>query len=504
MKLFKALLLIFLISFSWKAYASIDNNSNIKEAYKAVLSLRLETARQLLDNEKKLNPNNVLVSCIRTYSYFMEYSISAKSESLANFEKYYDISLSSLEDEAESSPYKRYYMADLYIQNAFVNAIASNFITAGFSYRKAYNTIYENRELFPNFILNNKSLGVMNIGVGSVPKSYTWMLDLLNLSGNINTGYKQFEYMLNLSITNSDYEYLFIETLMMYSFTQSSYNNGDETSAFLDSLYNSEEINNKYKNNQLYVFSKSSYYLHKKENDKALHCFESIQNEYNSNPNKLYYLDYMYANSLLYKQQESCLKYYNRYIETYAGTNYVGACLLRSSWASLIMKGEKYYLPYKQKIIDNGTDLVDADKLALKEAKSDEIPNKHLLKARMLFDGGYYHKSDSVLRAAYRDAKIISERDKLEYVYRLGRIYDELGNFTVAEIYYKESIEKGRDYKYFYAAKSALQLAYRYESMGRYSEAENMYNLIFDLDFNEYHNSITQKAKSGLSRLKDE
>ena len=501
MKFNQLITLLLLTSFSWSANASIDNSRNIKEAYKAILSLHFEKADVYLDEEKKQNPKNVLVDCIRTYKYFMKYSLSSEPDVLKSFENYYDKSLSALDDEDESDPYRLYYMADLYIQSAFVNAMASNFITAGFNYRKAYNTTYKNYELFPDFILNNKSLGVMNIGVGSVPKSYSWILDLLNLTGDINTGYKQFETMLNLSMNNKEYDYLFIETLMMYSFTQSSYNNGDETSALLDSIYASPQINEKYKNNQLYIFSKSSYHFHRKENDKAIICFKAIQNEYNTNPNKLYYLDYMYGNGLLYKLDINSLKYYKRYIYNYPGTNYVKACYHKSAWINLILKGENYYLPYMQKIIDNGSNLVDADKLALKEAESEEIPNPYLLKARMLFDGGYYNKADSVLFAAYKNDKITSERDKLEYIYRLGRINDERGNFILAEKYYKETIKKGRNYEYFYAAKSALQLGYKYESMGNYLQARKMYELIFDLDFNEYENSITQKAKSGLSRI---
>jgi len=500
-KINQSIFLLLLITFSWNAKASIDNSKNIKQAYKSILSLHFEEADMYLDKEEKKNPKNVLVNCIRTYKYFMKYSIGSESEALKSFENYYDRSLSALDDEDESNPYRLYYMADLYIQSAFVNAMASNFITAGFHYRKAYNTAYENYELFPDFILNNKSLGVMNIGVGSVPKSYSWILDLLNLTGEINTGYEQFERMLNLSMNDKKYDYLFIETLMMYSFTQSSYNNGDETSDLLDSIYACSEINEKYKNNQLYIFSKSSYHFHRKENDKALICFKSIQEEYNTNPNKLYYLDYMYGNSLLYKLDINSLKYFERYIYSYPGTNYVRACYHRSAWANLILKGENYYLPYMQKIIDNGSDLVDADKLALKEAESEEIPNPYLLKARMLFDGGYYNKADSVLLVAYKSGKIISERDKLEYIYRLGRINDEWGNFKLAEKYYKETIEKGRDYDYFYAAKSALQLGYQYEYMGNYVDARKMYELILDLDFDEYQNSITQKAKSGLSRI---
>ena len=124
-----------------------------------------------------------------------------------------------------------------------------------------------------------------------------------------------------------------------------------------------------------------------------------------------------------------------------------------------------------------------------------------LLKSRILFDGGYYIKADSIINLANTKGKIITTKDKLEYTYRRGRIYDEWGKFNKAELYYKKCIKNAKDYPYFYAAKSALELGYYYENIGKIAQAKKMYELILDLDFDEYQNSITQKAKSGLSRL---
>jgi len=483
------------------ASASIETNSNCKAAYKAVLSLRLNLAHTILNKESKANPNNVVVDCIRTYAYFMEYAISSKKEAFDNFEYFLDKSIDKLEDEDENNPYRLYYISDLYIESAFANAMESNFITAAFDYRKAYNAVYDNYELYPNFILNKKSLGVMNIGVGSVPKSYTWILNLLNLSGDINTGYKQLEDMLNLSIDNSDYNYLFVETLMMYSFTQGSYTNASSRSELLDKIYSDSIYVNKYKDNQFFMFSKSSFHSHSNNNEKLIESLSLVQEEYTSNQYKLYYLDYMYGEALLHKLDINSLKYYDRYINSFTGTNYIRACLQKSAWINLVTKGEKYYQPYMQQIIDKGTDLVDADKLALKEAESGIVPNAYLLKSRMLFDGGYYIKADSIISLANTNGKIITFKDKLEYTYRRGRIYDEWGKFDKAELYYKKCIKEAKDYPYFYAAKSALELGYYYENIGNTAQAKKMYELILDLDFDEYQNSITQKAKSGLSRL---
>ena len=59
----------------------------------------------------------------------------------------------------------------------------------------------------------------------------------------------------------------------------------------------------------------------------------------------------------------------------------------------------------------------------------------------------------------------------IEYFYRKGRIYDEMENIILAEENYKKSIDLGRNTNYFFAAKSALQLAFIHEKKGEKTKA---------------------------------
>ena len=66
----------------------------------------------------------------------------------------------------------------------------------------------------------------------------------------------------------------------------------------------------------------------------------------------------------------------------------------------------------------NGTTATDEDKTAQREARNGLAPNKHLLKARILFDGGYYQRAYNYLttEAPNRyDAPML----QIEYYYRL-------------------------------------------------------------------------------------
>ncbi len=481
--------------------ASIEYSKNCKKAYEYALGFDFQKMDLELAKERKKNPNNVVVQSIQTYSYFLKFAISEDKKALAKFEDSYTDLVDKLENEDANNPLQRYLLTDLYFQSAFVNIFESNFLTALFRFKKAYGKIKENSEKFPDFALNNKALGLLNIGLGSIPKSYNWTLKLINMEGDMNLGYKQMQSFLELTQNDKSYEYLYVEGLLLYSFTQSNYSNKNSDSKILDNIYSSKSITSKYGNNQLFTFSKVSFYQHKKENEKALAALNIIQSEFETNPNKLFYLDYMFGESLLYKNLPNSTKYFKRYIKYYPGENYKRAAYQKIGWAAIIAGDNKTFNEQKQKILESGADLLDADKQAIKEAKSDESPNISLLKSRLLFDGGYYNEAITVLRQGFVDGDFESQRENLEYIYRLARIYDEMGNQVLAEIYYKMTIDKGRDLPYYFAANSALNLAYKYEEQKKTNEAIEMYQLCLDLEFDEYQNSITQKAKAGLSRL---
>jgi tetratricopeptide (TPR) repeat protein len=98
--------------------------------------------------------------------------------------------------------------------------------------------------------------------------------------------------------------------------------------------------------------------------------------------------------------------------------------------------------------------------------------------------------------------KEIAETNQLEYYYRLARVYDELNEPDKALSYYQLTIEKGRSSTEYYAARAALQSGYLYEKRGNKSEALKFFNIVLDLDDHEYKNSLDQRAKASINRIR--
>ena len=67
---------------------------------------------------------------------------------------------------------------------------------------------------------------------------------------------------------------------------------------------------------------------------------------------------------------------------------------------------------------------------------------------------------------------------------------------------YAYIIRTGADDPRYYACNSAFQSGLIYEASGKFEAAENSFEQCLDIDPDDYQNSLHQKAKAGLHRLK--
>jgi len=72
-----------------------------------------------------------------------------------------------------------------------------------------------------------------------------------------------------------------------------------------------------------------------------------------------------------------------------------------------------------------------------------------------------------------------------------------------AILHYDNVLTKGSEYQYYFAANSALQLGFIYESLSEFGKAKSYYKKCLSLKYDEYKKSISQKAKAGLNRIEE-
>jgi tetratricopeptide (TPR) repeat protein len=200
---------------------------------------------------------------------------------------------------------------------------------------------------------------------------------------------------------------------------------------------------------------------------------------------------------------DTAIHYFQRFIDSFKGKFYVKDVLQKIGWAYYLKGNKTEAEKYRLLTIKNGNTESDADKKAYRDAKKATWPNETLLKARILNDGGYQKEALSILKGKTIDS-FPKPEDALEYAYRMGRIYDDMGKDDDGIEYYKLAIKLGKNRQEYYAARAALQIGWIYEKRGQKSLAIASFQQCLDMGDHEYKDSLDQRAMSGIKRCNGE
>jgi tetratricopeptide (TPR) repeat protein len=195
--------------------------------------------------------------------------------------------------------------------------------------------------------------------------------------------------------------------------------------------------------------------------------------------------------------------YLERFLRRFKGRFYVKDALEKLSWYYYEKGNQGAADSLREEVIRRGTAESDADQQALKEARSGVWPDKTLLQARLLTDGGYLQEALRSLQGV-STSSFAQVGDRCESAYRLGRIYDGLGRKDEAIEAYLTTIKTGEGLREYYAARSALQVGYIYEQRGDCERAVAFFQKCLSLKDHDYKNSLDQRAKSGIARCRGE
>jgi hypothetical protein len=468
--------------------AQFDFNNNCRSAYSAITSLRLKEGQTLLDKEKAVMQANLIPYFLEDYIDFFRIYLSNDKALHNQYAKRSEARLAKIKDGNEQSPWYRYTQAEIHLHQAFIDLSFKEYVSALFGIRKAYKLLEENMELHSTFAPNRKSMAMIKALLGIIPSKYQWGLQFLGMEGNLPQGMQQLK-----ALTTTDYIFR-KETVMIYSMLLMHLESKPQEAwkvvkasgmPYVDDLFS--------------YFIAGNIALYSKHTEEAITIFNNRPSgaEFENFP----YMDYLTGLGYLNQLDPKAADYLRKFLNTAKGNGFRKSAWHKLAWLALVEGKSADYNTYIQKAATEGTADMDADKQALKEAQSNRKPDIVLLKARLLFDGGYYDKALKTL-SERKEQDYINAEQQLEWIYRRARIYDESGQDSLAVIQYRSTIAKGESQPYFYAANAALQLALLYEEKGDKKTARTYFNKCLELNAYEYENSIHQKAKVGLERVR--
>jgi predicted negative regulator of RcsB-dependent stress response len=482
---------ILFIAFCSHAQAHFDFNENCKRAYQNIIALKLNNARTLILAEKKKNPNNSIPYLLDGY---VDYFNLVTSENRVDFERLKESKsarISRIEKDDKSSPYYLFALAEINLQLALSRSKEKEYFSASLEFNIAYSQLKENSKKFPEFLPNQKSLGMIYAILGSFPEGFSKALSVFGIRGDTRTGIKIFENLIE-KLPQSNYAHFYDETVFYYSIVQ--------TDIISDSMNYGRimKITESLDRESLLRTYIRAYAGIKLGNSK------SSLIELNNRPTgPLYvaypYLDYLTGLAKLQNLDQGASISFYAYLKSYRGSNLIKDAYLQLGWIDLIKGNIQAYQKNIELVKTKGYNLHNRDIQALKELDY-VVPDINLLKAKLLTDGGNYDKAFAqLLGKNTSDFKNLMH--KIEFNYRMGRIYDLMSKPDQALKFYLVAIDLGKNQPYSFAANSAFRSGIIYEKNKNLPRAKQFFNLAINMKNHDYENSIENRAKEGLKRI---
>lgn len=486
-----AVIVLFFWGLQCKAEKEYDFSITCQQAYHEITSLKLSSGQLLINKARQEKPDNLIPDLLQSYIDFYILFFNEDPAEYRARKSHFDDYLDKLDEGPRSSPFYYYCRATVYLQKACVQIKFGERVSAGLNFRKAFGMIKDNRKKFPGFTLNNMIYGPAIVAAGLIPDGYKFLASFFGVKGSVKEGISIMEAFVN---SNDPWARLFFNEASFYYCYLVFYvqNKPEEAFKYVTSR-NLDLVNN-----HLLAYMATNLAINNKQTETARNIIlkKNPSPEYMSTPFWDFEMGYIKMRHL---ETAEAIKYFESYLAHFKGKFYVKDACEKLSWCYYLQGNIAAAEKATQRLLNSGNTETDADKQANTDAKSGIRPNILLLKARVLNDGGYNHEALNLL--AGKSANDFDKaEEKLEFVYRLGRIYDDMGNYEAAIKAYNYTISIGISRQEYYAARSALQAGMIYEHQGKKDTAVMYYQKCLDMEDHEYKNSIDQKAKAGMAR----
>ena len=483
-----ALLLLTLLSSSMMAQYQV--NDNMQNAWRLLMDLRIDSAKQLLQNELDKNPENY-------YAYYLDQTcdaygllINSSEDEYELFLKNYDKKRAVMDGKYESSPYCLFCKSEMDLQVAVFQIIhGSNFGGVQKAYA-AYREVYKNLDKHPGFKPSLKLDGFFNVAMSNLPPFVKWVVSFFNVSSDFDYGVKTlttlYQDQKDVKGINAEAALFFIFTAkinktpeMVYDFTRN-----------LDSNIRTLFIHQYFRANIAYRVGK---------NEQALHTMKQFNGKGRPYAELIY--NYMMGKILLRKLDDSAGYYIEQYLKNLRKQEYFKEMTYNLALTELLKGNRARYNELCAVVRDEGSEVNERDREALYDASLDYQPDVNLVKARLLLEGSYLEAFKRTMDT-YRQHPAGDLPYRLEYHFLTGRYQTETHQIEKAVVNFQWVIDHGSDEDYYFACASALALGGIYEAANNFEKARDYYKLASDLYDSDYYEYLGAKAEKSLERIK--
>lgn len=460
----------------------ITDEATLK-SYQRALNLDLNTVERFTD---ALSTHQIYIVSL---SEILELQITEDEVKFDLYEGNWSDRIELLEKAKPVTADALFALAELRLQWAFVYLKFGHEFDAAWNVRQAYLKVQECKKDFPEFIPIKKTSGMLEVMLGSIPEKYQWVISMFGMEGAVEKGLQELQSLKDAGIDLS------FETTLIYYLTQGFIL--QETEIAANGLQDMIAL---HPHQRLALFLGGCLAIKNAESEKALGYFKTLQEDQQGL--SIAYADYQTGEVYLHKgEYKLAIEYYQKFLTAYTGLSYVKDAHYKIGICYWLQAKTKDAQKYFKKAKIAGNESTEADKYAARSLAENVNPNVKLSKLRYATDGGYYEEAQHIASSFTID-DFESKKEKMEFLYRKGRLYHKIDSIPDAKKFYESTIQIGSDEQWYFAPNACLQLGYIFLDEKNNAEAKKYFEKALTYKKHEYKNSIDSKAKSALARLR--
>lgn len=462
-----------------------------RQAYAAIHQLKIQPGRALLAQA----PRNGIGLYLADYADLLYLLVAEDRAAYDRLAAEEDNRLKQLRRMDADSPWNRFIQAEIKLHWAFVKIKFGHETSGAWGVIQAYRLASDNAKRFPNFLPNQKILGLLHVLIGSTPEQYRWVTNLLGLRGDVPGGLRELAHVAAHDPIFGD-EARLVEALVRVYITKTDPRQLAQFQGFVRQR----------PDNLLLRFFGVAALLKEGQSEAALGLLSNRPSgaEYLPVP----FFEYYRGEILLQKKEYGpALGALGTFLKTHRGRNFVKDATYKQALCHWLQNDDARARPLLAQVLRVGETTVEPDKVAQRFAEQfGEITparaavQKALMRARLASDGGYYAEALDDLKN-FQEATIPQLRDRAELAYRRARIFHRNTDTSRAEPFYERALALSEGQPWYFGAMSALQLGYIAQARGRKQNARAFFEKALAFRKHEYKNSVDNKAKAALNEL---
>ncbi len=462
-----------------------------RNAYNLITALRIDEGLTAIKLQSITNPNNLIWPYLEDYGIFLKIFVQEDLLAMDSFFGASDIRLERIEAIPSSNPLSLMAQGQIALHQCAIHLQQGKFIVAGTDINRSFKLLRKNQKLHPNDVANLRLYASLKVVFGAIPDKYRLLVSIVtSLSGTIEEGLEELNGILQNTTPASNI--FFNETVLYTALAEGRLNNKPEAGLALMKKHYGE-----LPKTESAQYLMANLLIAAGENDKAIRVLSEASGVPGSV--QIPFLDFMLGECKLFRGDADANIHLKDFLVNHKGKHFIKEAYQKLAWYALLAGQPDGYKHYMQQVLIKGSNKTDEDQQAMIEAETHAIPNPKLLRSRLYYDGGYYDKALALMNESLYST-LLQHEQRLEYLYRKGRILQAQQADAEALHYLMLTITTGQFERYYFACSAALQCGLIHEKLGSMPTARKFYNMCLEMEPEAYSTGLHQKARMGLNR----